>query len=176
MTSTSPKSRKPSTKTTKSKAKSKSKSKAAKAAAASASPALARTPPQFRNRVVDKKALKQLVAWAYKTHGTAVTASMADNLKDLGFRYATQAAVSISVEDLKVPEAKQDLLCQAEAQITATEECYRLGEITEVERHTKVIDTWTETNERLVDAVKKNFNQNDPLNSVWMMALSLIHI
>ncbi|MED5165120.1 MAG: DNA-directed RNA polymerase subunit beta'', partial [Cyanobacteriota bacterium] len=172
MTSTSPKSRKPSTKTTKSKAKSKSKSKAAKAAAASASPALARTPPQFRNRVIDKKALKQLVAWAYKTHGTAVTASMADNLKDLGFRYATQAAVSISVEDLKVPEAKQDLLGQAEAQITATEECYRLGEITEVERHTKVIDTWTETNERLVDAVRKNFNQNDPLNSVWMMANS----
>ncbi|MED5469946.1 MAG: hypothetical protein VX542_06725, partial [Cyanobacteriota bacterium] len=103
MTSTSPKSRKPSTKTTKSKAKSKSKSKAAKAAAASASPALAKTPPHFRNGVVDKKALKQLVAWAYKTHGTAVTASMADNLKDLGFRYATQAAVSISVEDLKVP-------------------------------------------------------------------------
>ena len=73
---------------------------------------------------------------------------------------------------MKVPEAKQDLIGQAEAQITATEECYRLGEITEVERHTKVIDTWTETNERLVDAVKENFNQNDPLNSVWMMANS----
>ena len=97
---------------------------------------------------------------------------MADNLKDLGFKYATQAAVSISVDDLKVPEAKQDLIGQAEEQISATEECYRLGEITEVERHTKVIDTWTETNERLVDAVKNNFNQNDPLNSVWMMANS----
>ena len=97
---------------------------------------------------------------------------MADQLKDLGFRYATQAAVSISVNDLKVPEAKQNLLGQAEELITATEESYRLGVITEVERHTKVIDTWTETNERLVDAVKKNFNQNDPLNSVWMMANS----
>ena len=73
---------------------------------------------------------------------------------------------------MKVPEAKQDLIGQAEEQISATEECYRLGEITEVERHTKVIDTWTETNERLVDAVKNNFNQNDPLNSVWMMANS----
>jgi DNA-directed RNA polymerase subunit beta' len=135
-------------------------------------PSLAKTPPSFKNKVVDKKALKNLVSWAYKTHGTAVTAAMADNLKDLGFKYATQAAVSISVEDLKVPEAKQDLIGQAEAQITATEECYRLGEITEVERHTKVIDTWTETNERLVDAVKNNFNQNDPLNSVWMMANS----
>ena len=66
----------------------------------------------------------------------------------MGFKYATQAAVSISVDDLKVPEAKHDLIGQAEEQISATEECYRLGEIT-VERHTKVIDTWTETNERL---------------------------
>ena len=135
-------------------------------------PPLAKTAPSFKNKVIDKKALKNLVAWSYKTHGTALTAAMADNLKDLGFKYATQAAVSISVDDLKVPEAKQDLIGQAEAQITATEECYRLGEITEVERHTKVIDTWTETNERLVDAVKNNFNKNDPLNSVWMMANS----
>ena len=155
--------------------KSRKSSKAAKDATRapeSASRPLAKTPPPFRNHVVDKRALKQLVAWAYKNHGTAVTAEMADKLKDLGFRYATQAAVSISVEDLRVPEAKKDLLGQAEEQITATEERYRLGEITEVERHTKVIDTWTETNERLVDAVKKNFNQNAPLNSVWMMANS----
>jgi DNA-directed RNA polymerase subunit beta' len=162
MTSTPSKSRKSSGKAAKGK----------QAAPAAVTPPLAKTPPPFRNRVVDKKGLKQLVAWAYKTHGTAATAAMADQLKDLGFRYATQAAVSISVEDLKVPEAKQDLLGQAEELITATEESYRLGEITEVERHTKVIDTWTETNERLVDAVKKNFNQNDPLNSVWMMANS----
>jgi len=167
MTSSSPKTRKSSTK-----AKTKRGSKAKKAAAMKVVQRLSKTPPPFRNKVVDKKGLKSLVAWAFKNHGTAATAAMADNLKDLGFRYATQAAVSISVEDLKVPEAKQDLLGQAEEQITATEECYRLGEITEVERHTKVIDTWTETNERLVDAVKKNFNQNDPLNSVWMMANS----
>jgi DNA-directed RNA polymerase subunit beta' len=166
MTSTPSKSRKSS--------KSSKASKAAKAAASAAkeSRALTKTPPPFRNRVVDKKGLKQLVAWAYKHHGTAATSAMADQLKDLGFKYATQAAVSISVDDLKVPQAKQELLGEAEELITATEESYRLGVITEVERHTKVIDTWTETNERLVDAVKKNFNQNDPLNSVWMMANS----
>ncbi|MDG1059989.1 MAG: DNA-directed RNA polymerase subunit beta'', partial [Synechococcus sp. cluster3_bin.96] len=157
--------------------KSRKSAKAAKAAKAAAaahakSRALTKTPPPFRNRVVDKKVLKELVAWAFKNHGTAVTASMADQLKDLGFKYATQAAVSISVNDLKVPAAKKDLLAQAEELITETEESYRLGVITEVERHTKVIDTWTETNERLVDAVKKNFNENDPLNSVWMMANS----
>jgi len=128
--------------------------------------------PPFRNRVIDKKGLRSLVAWAYKQHGTAATAAMADDLKDLGFRYATQAAVSISVDDLRVPGDKPTLLQEAEDQITETEERYRLGEITEVERHTKVIDTWTETNERLVQAVRRNFNENDPLNSVWMMANS----
>ena len=67
-------------------------------------PVLEKTSPSFKNKVVDKKALKNLVSWAYKTHGTAITSAMADNLKDLGFKYATQAAVSISVDDLKVPE------------------------------------------------------------------------
>ncbi|MFN9621064.1 MAG: DNA-directed RNA polymerase subunit beta' [Synechococcaceae cyanobacterium] len=133
---------------------------------------LSRQAPTFRNRVIDKKALRNLVSWAYKHHGTAATAAMADELKNLGFHYATQAAVSISVDDLRIPGDKAALLEEAEQQITETEERYRLGEITEVERHTKVIDTWTETNERLVAAVRRNFNENDPLNSVWMMANS----
>ena len=126
----------------------------------------------FRNRVIDKKGLRNLIAWAYKEFGTSATTAIADELKDLGFHYATQAAVSISVDDLRIPEEKKELLNEAEEEITRTEERYRLGEITEVERHTKVIDTWTETNERLVEAVKRTFTQNDPLNSVWMMANS----
>ena len=108
-----------------SKSRKSSKSKAAKDAAkapVSVSRPLSKTPPPFRNHIVDKRSLKQLVAWSYKNHGTAMTAAMADNLKDLGFKYATQAAVSISVDDLKVPEAKKELLSQAEEQITATEE------------------------------------------------------
>jgi DNA-directed RNA polymerase subunit beta' len=153
-----------------------SKKKAAKAAPAP-EPSKLESPfgtvaPPFRNRVIDKKVLRNLVAWAYKHHGTAATSSMADELKNLGFHYATQAAVSISVDDLRIPSEKARLLQEAEEEITNTEERYRLGEITEVERHTKVIDTWTETNERLVEEVKRNFNENDPLNSVWMMANS----
>ncbi len=151
----------------------KSSRKSAKAEApAPANAPLSKAAPTFRNRTIDKKQLRQLMAWAYKNHGTAATASLADELKDLGFHYATQAAVSISVDDLRIPGEKARLLEEAEQQITDTEERYRLGEITEVERHTKVIDTWTETNERLVEEVKKNFNENDPLNSVWMMANS----
>jgi DNA-directed RNA polymerase subunit beta' len=162
----------PAKKTSKKGSKKAAEQAAAAAAEAQASKALSRQAPPFRNRVIDKKALRNLVGWAYKHHGTAVTASMADELKDLGFRYATQAAVSISVDDLRIPGDKAALLEEAEQQITETEERYRLGEITEVERHTKVIDTWTETNERLVAAVRRNFNENDPLNSVWMMANS----
>jgi DNA-directed RNA polymerase subunit beta' len=136
--------------------KSSKKSKAAAAPAVPETPVVAplsREAPTFRNRVIDKKALRNLVSWAFKHHGTAVTAAMADELKDLGFHYATQAAVSISVDDLRIPGEKVRLLQEAEQQITDTEERYRLGEITEVERHTKVIDTWTETNERLVEEV-----------------------
>ena len=162
----------PAKKTSKKGSKKAAEQAAAAAAEAQASKALSRQAPPFRNRVIDKKALRNLVGWSYKHHGTAVTASMADELKDLGFRYATQAAVSISVDDLRIPGDKAALLEEAEQQITETEERYRLGEITEVERHTKVIDTWTETNERLVAAVRRNFNENDPLNSVWMMANS----
>ncbi len=57
----------------------------------------------FRNRVVDKGQLRKLISWAFTHYGTARTAEMADKLKDLGFRYATKAGVSISVDDLKVP-------------------------------------------------------------------------
>ncbi len=157
----------PAKKTTKKSAKKAAEAAAleiAAAAALKASKALSKQAPPFRNRIIDKKALRNLVAWAYKHHGTAATASLADELKDLGFHYATQAAVSISVDDLRIPGDKAALLAEAEEQITETEERYRLGEITEVERHTKVIDTWTETNERLVAAVRRNFNENDPLN------------
>ena len=93
-----------------SKAKAAKAAKAAKEALAKISKPLSKTPPPFRNHIVDKKALKNLVAWSFKHHGTAVTSSMADDLKDLGFKYATQAAVSISVDDLKVPEAKRIFL------------------------------------------------------------------
>ncbi|OLP16440.1 DNA-directed RNA polymerase subunit beta'' [Leptolyngbya sp. 'hensonii'] len=126
----------------------------------------------FRNRIVDKGQLKKLIAWAFTNHGTARTAQMADLLKDLGFRFATRAGVSISVEDLQVPPSKRRLLEAAEEQIRLTESRYTRGEITEVERFQKVIDTWNGTSEELKDEVVRNFRKNNPLNSVYMMAFS----
>ncbi|ARV61443.1 DNA-directed RNA polymerase subunit beta'' [Nostocales cyanobacterium HT-58-2] len=126
----------------------------------------------FRNRIVDKGQLRNLISWAFTHYGTARTAVMADKLKDLGFRYATKAGVSISVDDLMVPPSKRSLLEAAEAEIRATEERYQRGEITEVERFQKVIDTWNGTSEALKDEVVNHFKRTNPLNSVYMMAFS----
>ncbi|MGD1948070.1 MAG: DNA-directed RNA polymerase subunit beta' [Leptolyngbyaceae cyanobacterium] len=126
----------------------------------------------FRNRIIDKKQLKNLISWSFDNYGTARTAAMADEIKSLGFKYATRAGVSISVDDLQVPPSKRKLLDAAEQEIRDTEERYTRGEITEVERFQKVIDTWNETSEELKDEVVRNFKENNPLNSVYMMAFS----
>ncbi len=128
--------------------------------------------PAFRNCVIDKKQLKKLISWTFSTHGTAHTANIADELKGLGFKYATRAGVSISVDDLVVPDTKQALLDDAEKSIRETEDKYIRGEITEVERFQKVIDTWAVANEDLTKQVVDNFRASDPLNSVYMMAFS----
>jgi len=129
-------------------------------------------PVVFRNRVIDKKQLKNLVSWSFEHYGTARTAQMADEIKGLGFKYATRAGVSISVEDLEVPPSKKAMLEEAEKEIRDTEARYTQGKITEVERFQKVIDTWNQTSEHLKDKVQENFRDNNPLNSVYMMSNS----
>ncbi|MFM7449227.1 MAG: DNA-directed RNA polymerase subunit beta' [Leptolyngbyaceae cyanobacterium] len=126
----------------------------------------------FRNRVINKKQLTELISWSFTHYGTARTAMMADDIKDLGFKFATRAGVSISVDDLQVPATKRQLLEDAEQTIRETEDRYTRGEITEVERFQKVIDTWNSTNDELKDEVVRNFKSNNPLNSVYMMAFS----
>jgi DNA-directed RNA polymerase subunit beta' len=129
-------------------------------------------PAVFYNRIIDKGRLKKLMSWAYTAYGSAHCATMADELKTLGFRYATQAGVSISVDDLQVPPVKRQMLESAEQEIRVTETRYSRGEITEVERFQKVIDTWNSTSEALKDEVVRNFRETNPLNSVYMMAFS----
>ncbi len=128
--------------------------------------------PLFRNKVIGKGQLKELIGWAFSRYGTARTAQMADFIKSMGFRYATQAGVSISIDDLRVPPSKPELLQQAEEAIQATKERYDRGEITKVEQFQKVIDTWNATSETLKDDMMRNFEETDPLNPVYMMATS----
>lgn len=126
----------------------------------------------FSNRVINKGQLKKLISWAFIEYGSAKSSLMADKLKNVGFRYATKAGVSISVDDLQVPPSKQQLLLAAEEMIRATETRYTRGEITEVERFQKVIDTWNSTSEALKDEVVRYMRATNPLNSVYMMAFS----
>lgn len=123
----------------------------------------------YINDVMDKKGLNKLLSKIYLEHGTSKTAFLANTLKNLGFKYATKAGTTISIDDLDVPKVKKDLLKKAEDEIEKSSNRYLKGDITEVERYTKVIDTWSETTEKLTQEVVKNF---DRLNPVYMMAFS----
>ncbi|MBN8661124.1 MAG: DNA-directed RNA polymerase subunit beta'' [Candidatus Obscuribacter phosphatis] len=124
---------------------------------------------EFINTTVDKKKLGALLSDVYERFGTARTAELANALKNLGFKYATKAGVTISIDDLDVPEAKKGLISAAEKEIEAAQKRYERGDITEVERYNKVIDTWSATTDQLTKEVVDNF---DRLNPVYMMAFS----
>nr|YP_010873174.1 RNA polymerase beta-subunit [Nemalion vermiculare]WGV34298.1 RNA polymerase beta-subunit [Nemalion vermiculare] len=128
--------------------------------------------PNFSNQVIDKSQLKQLIVWAFRNYGIARAANMADKLKDLGFYYATKAGISLSLEDLKIPPAKRELLGATMQSINLTDHKYYRGEITAVERFQKVIDTWNDASESLRKEVIQYFKDTDPLNSIYMIAFS----
>nr|YP_009315343.1 RNA polymerase beta-subunit [Yamadaella caenomyce]SCW23798.1 RNA polymerase beta-subunit [Yamadaella caenomyce] len=128
--------------------------------------------PSFSNQVIDKSQLKQLIIWAFRNYGIARAANMADKLKDLGFYFATKAGISLSLEDLKIPPIKKELLNRTVDSIYATDNKYYRGEITAVERFQKVIDTWNNASESLKKEVIQYFKENDPLNSIYMIAFS----
>ena len=125
--------------------------------------------PEFINKQMDKGGLKNLLSQIYLEYGGAKTAELANTLKNLGYKYATKSGVTISIADLSVPDSKKALLQEAEKEIEKSTHRYLKGEITEVERYTKVIDTWSETTSKLTDQVVENF---DRLNPVYMMAFS----
>lgn len=128
--------------------------------------------PPFINKIVDKGQLKQLIVWAFRNYGIAHAANMADQLKDLGFLYATKAGISLSLEDLRIPNSKKDLLKVTMRSIAEADICYKRGEITAVERFQKTIDTWNNASDVLKKQVVKYFVETDPLNSIYMMAFS----
>jgi DNA-directed RNA polymerase subunit beta' len=128
--------------------------------------------PKFTNKTIDKKELKKLMAWAFSNYGTGRASYLADKLKDLGFRYATKAGLSLSVEDLRVPPTKREILKRTNEEINLTQQKYERGEITTIERFQKVIDTWNNASEELKNEVIKYFKETDPLNTIYIMAFS----
>lgn len=126
----------------------------------------------YQNNLIGKKQLRQLLAWSFTNYDSMQACFLADELKYLGFRYATQSGISISIEDLKVPFVKNLMLEKANQEIINAEKIYLKGKITNIERFQKIIDTWSLTSESLKDQVIRYFKNYDPLNSVYIMAFS----
>lgn len=126
----------------------------------------------YQNSLIAKKQLRQLLAWSFTNYNSMQACSLADELKYLGFKYASQAGISISIEDLKIPFVKSFMLEKANQEIRNAEKIYLKGKITDVERFQKIIDTWSLTSESLKDQIIYYFKNYDPLNSVYIMAFS----
>jgi DNA-directed RNA polymerase subunit beta' len=126
----------------------------------------------YQNNLIGKKQLRQLLAWSFTNYDSMQACALADELKYLGFKYASKAGISISIEDLKIPFVKNLMLEKANQDIVNSEKIYLKGKITDVERFQKIIDTWSLTSESLKEQVIYYFKNYDPLNSVYIMAFS----
>lgn len=126
----------------------------------------------FRNNIVTKKYLQEIMFWSFRNYGIAKAGFLADSLKTLGFTFATQAAISISIEDLKVPELKTEYIEQTTSKINKIETAFNAGEITQAERYQLLKDNWNLTSEKIKDNIINFFKNFDPLNPVYIMAFS----
>jgi len=126
----------------------------------------------FFNRTCGKKQLSDIIWRCYKAVGQQGTVETLDRLKELGFRSATRAGVSIGITDMVIPEDKKHQLTEAYQQIDEVEKQYRRGIITDGERKNKVQDIWTHTGEELANALFRTLEHNGgsrEMNPVFMM-------
>jgi DNA-directed RNA polymerase subunit beta' len=126
----------------------------------------------FVNRMVDKPFLGSLIWHCHRKVGQVATVNVLDELKALGFKYATTAGVSIGIVDLRVPAAKDKLLNDARKQVADVDAQYRNGVITDGERYNKIIDIWTHAGDEITNVMYKAIEDNtgsDEVNPVFMM-------
>ncbi len=121
----------------------------------------------YVNDLLNKKKIGAVIADCYKNFGQEKTIKLLDDFKDLGFRFATLAGISISIDDLTIPKEKENILKQAQQEVNKVEDQYSKGIITGRERYNKVIDIWTHTTETISDLL---FKQMHPFNPVFIMA------
>ncbi|QSZ40877.1 DNA-directed RNA polymerase subunit beta' [Sulfurimonas aquatica] len=128
-------------------------------------------PSELWNRVMKKKYINEVVDYVQKHGGIGITAGFLDKLKDLGFKHATESGVSISADDIRIPEMKAGKIAESKARVIEIQKQFEAGLLTEQERYNKIIDVWTDTNNTLasemMDLVQ---NDKDGFNSIHMMA------
>ena len=123
-------------------------------------------PLSFQNGLFDRKALRALASKIFRLYGNEVTASVVNEIKRLGFQYATRAGITISALDIPHPKAKEEILARTEAEVNEVEKMYRRGVMTEDERYRKVIELWGRATEEVAQATEQAFDKFSP---VWMM-------
>lgn len=126
----------------------------------------------FYNKVMDRTAIKQLISRLIYHFGITYTTHILDQLKNIGFRQATQAAISLGIDDLLTAPSKSWLIQDAEQQGYTSEKNYRYGNVHAVEKLRQLIETWYATSEYLKQEMNPNFRMTDPLNPVHMMSFS----
>ncbi|MGI5918768.1 MAG: DNA-directed RNA polymerase subunit beta' [Christensenellales bacterium] len=119
--------------------------------------------------LVGKKQLGQIVDYCYRKHGETKTAEMLDNIKRLGFHYSTVGAITISLSDIVVPEAKKEYIRKAEEKVMEIEKKFKRGFLTNKERKENVIKVWADTTNKVTEALMSGLSQFNP---VFMMAHS----
>ncbi len=128
----------------------------------------------YINGLLKKKGLAQLVQYCYLRLGLQVTVKMLDEVKALGFLYATRAGISIGIDDMVVPNEKAGLVRAAEKEVVAVESQYQDGAITHGERYNKIIEIWSKVTERVSDEMFSAMEEDDRtgrhLNPIYIMA------
>ncbi len=113
--------------------------------------------------VTGKKQLGQIIDRCIKYHGFSVTADVLDHIKEMGYKYSTRAAFSISVYDMTVPPEKKDILAEAEKQVEKISEHYMMGELSEEERYKSVIAIWDNTTNAVTGELQKSLSRYNPI-------------
>jgi DNA-directed RNA polymerase subunit beta' len=116
-----------------------------------------------------KKKLEEIIGKCFKKHGNTITANILDHMKEMGFRYSTKGAITISVSDMDIPKEKWELVNEARIMVDKYQKAYRRGLISDEERYEKVIETWTKTTDDVTEVL---MNSLDRLNNVKIMAHS----
>ncbi|KPK32733.1 MAG: DNA-directed RNA polymerase subunit beta' [Chlamydiae bacterium SM23_39] len=125
----------------------------------------------FQNYSLRKKKLSELVLECYKKVGLERTVIFLDDMKNLGFKESTKAAISMGISDVKIPEKKKDILEEAYKKVSKVKKQYEEGIITSGERHSKIIGIWTEATDVLSDELFKILvkPENNKLNPLYLM-------
>ncbi len=127
----------------------------------------------YQNVTFTKGKLNDLAMKCYEAVGQARTAEFLDNLKDLGFKYATKAGITFSASDVISPKDKNKIIAKTEREVQKIINSYLNGEITETERYNRVIDKWKITTEKVTDVLMKELEADqDGFNSINMMYIS----